>query len=95
MSIARALVNNPVLLLADEPTGALDTQTGVEIMSLFQSLNHEGITVVLVTHELEIARFSRRILRFRDGRLIGDEPVKHPNAVKKMLSEIPVEKSKS
>jgi len=95
VSIARALVNNPVLLLADEPTGALDTQTGVEIMSLFQGLNHDGITVVLVTHELEIARFSRRILRFRDGRLIGDEVVKHPNAMKSMLSEIPVEESKS
>ena len=95
VSIARALVNNPVLLLADEPTGALDTQTGVEIMSLFQGLNHDGITVVLVTHELEIARFSRRILRFRDGRLIGDEVVKHPNTLKKILSEIPVEESKS
>jgi len=95
VSIARALVNNPVLLLADEPTGALDTQTGVEIMSLFQRLNHDGITIVLVTHELEIARFSRRILRFRDGRLIGDEMVKHPNAVEKMLSEMPVKESKS
>jgi putative ABC transport system ATP-binding protein len=94
VSIARALVNKPVLLLADEPTGALDTQTGVEIMSLFQRLNHAGITIVLVTHELEIARFSRRILRFRDGRLVGDEMVKHPNAVEKMLSEMPVEESK-
>jgi len=95
VSIARALVNNPVLLLADEPTGALDTQTGVEIMSLFQSLNHDGITVVLVTHELEIARFSRRILWFRDGRFIDDEAVKHTNTVKKIPSEIPVEDSKS
>jgi putative ABC transport system ATP-binding protein len=94
VSIARALVNNPVLLLADEPTGALDTQTGVEIMSLFQGLNHDGITIVLVTHELEIARFSRRILRFRDGRLIGDEIVKQPNAMEKMLFEMPVEESK-
>ncbi|MBW2309621.1 MAG: ABC transporter ATP-binding protein [Deltaproteobacteria bacterium] len=94
VSIARALVNNPVLLLADEPTGALDTQTGVEIMSLFQGLNHNGITIVLVTHELEIARFSRRILRFRDGRLIGDELVKHPNAVENMLSEMPVKESR-
>ncbi len=93
VSIARALVNKPVLLLADEPTGALDTQTGVEIMSLFQRLNHAGITIVLVTHELEIARFSRRILRFRDGRLMGDEMVKHLNAVKKTLSEMPVEES--
>lgn len=95
VSIARALVNNPVLLLADEPTGALDTQTGVEIMSLFQGLNHDGITIVLVTHELEIARFSRRVLRFRDGRLINDEKIKHPNAVEKMLSGIVTEESKS
>jgi putative ABC transport system ATP-binding protein len=94
VSIARALVNNPLLLLADEPTGALDTQTGVEIMALFQGLNHNGITIVLVTHELEIARFSRRILRFRDGRLIGDELVKHPNAEEKMLSEMPAEESR-
>jgi putative ABC transport system ATP-binding protein len=94
VSIARALVNNPLLLLADEPTGALDTQTGVEIMSLFQGLNHAGITIVLVTHELEIARFSRRIFRFRDGRLIGDEMVKQPNAVERMLSEMPTEESK-
>jgi putative ABC transport system ATP-binding protein len=95
VSIARALVNNPVLLLADEPTGALDTQTGVEIMSLFQGLNHDGITIVLVTHELEIARFSRRILRFRDGRLISDEMVKHPNTVEKMPFEIRTGESKS
>jgi len=94
VSIARALVNNPVLLLADEPTGALDTQTGVEIMSLFQRLNHGGITIVLVTHELEIAQFSRRILRFRDGKLISDEMVKHPNVTKKMPSEKRMEKSK-
>jgi len=94
VSIARALVNNPLLLLADEPTGALDTQTGIEIMSLFQGLNHNGITIVLVTHELEIARFSRRILRFRDGILIGDEMVKRPNAGEKMLSKMPTEESK-
>jgi putative ABC transport system ATP-binding protein len=93
VSIARALVNNPVLLLADEPTGALDTQTGVEIMSLFQRLNHAGITIVLVTHELEIARFSRRILRFRDGRLIGDEMVGHAQFVEKITPE-PVEEAK-
>jgi len=62
---------------------------------LFQGLNRNGITIVLVTHELEIARFSRRILRFRDGRLIGDEMVKHPNAVEKMLSGILTEESTS
>lgn len=91
VAIARALVNNPSLILADEPTGALDTRTGVEIMSLFQHLNREGITIVLVTHELEIARFSRRILWFRDGRLINDEKVEHPNVVERMLAEMPEE----
>ena len=78
VAIARALVNGPVLLLADEPTGALDTRTGIEIMSLFQRLNREGLTVILVTHEAEIARFARRILRFRDGRFTGEEKVSRP-----------------
>jgi putative ABC transport system ATP-binding protein len=75
VAIARALVNHPVLVLADEPTGALDSQTSVEIMQLFQRLNHEGITVVLVTHEPDVARFARRLLRFRDGRVVQSEPV--------------------
>ncbi|UCF84099.1 MAG: ABC transporter ATP-binding protein [Desulfobacteraceae bacterium] len=78
VAIARALVNNPSLILADEPTGAIDTRTGVEIMSLFQRLNREGITIVVVTHEPEIASFARRILRFRDGRLMDDEVVEKP-----------------
>lgn len=67
VAIARALVNRPVLVLADEPTGALDTQTSEDIMHLLQRLNGEGITIVLVTHEPDIAKFARRILRFRDG----------------------------
>ena len=94
VSIARAIVNDPALILADEPTGALDTRTGVEIMSLFQRLNLDGITVVLVTHELEIARFARRILRFRDGRLIGDEMVESPMDVEKLLAEMPAEEDR-
>jgi putative ABC transport system ATP-binding protein len=72
VAIARALVNSPSIIFADEPTGALDTRTGLEIMGLFQRLNTEGMTVVLVTHEPEIAQFARRVLRFRDGQLVED-----------------------
>jgi len=75
------------LILADEPTGAIDTRTGVEIMSLFQRLNREGITIVIVTHEPEIACFANRILRFRDGRLINDEMVKRPKQADEILAE--------
>ncbi len=73
VAIARALVNAPVVLLADEPTGALDSATGVEIMELFQELNEAGITVLVVTHEPEVAGYARRVLRFRDGKVIADE----------------------
>ncbi|MGA1859612.1 ABC transporter ATP-binding protein [Azospirillum sp. 11R-A] len=72
VAIARALVNDPLLLLADEPTGALDSATSLEIIGLFQRLNRRGITIVLVTHEPEVARFASRVLNFRDGRLIDD-----------------------
>ncbi len=72
VAIARALVNGPRLILADEPTGALDSVTAEEIMALFESLNREGVTVVVVTHEEDIAAHARRILRFRDGRLLSD-----------------------
>jgi putative ABC transport system ATP-binding protein len=71
VAIARALVTEPLIILADEPTGALDSHTSLEIMALFQELNRQGMTVVLVTHEPEVARFARRVLRFRDGRLVS------------------------
>jgi len=72
VAIARALVNNPKLLLADEPTGALDSRTSEEIMEVFAALNREGITVVIVTHEPDIALWAGRRITFRDGRIIDD-----------------------
>jgi putative ABC transport system ATP-binding protein len=75
VAIARALVNQPALLLADEPTGNLDSQTSIEIMGVFQKLNDQGITIVMVTHELDIARYTRRNLIMRDGRIVSDVAV--------------------
>ncbi|MBI3300902.1 MAG: ABC transporter ATP-binding protein [Deltaproteobacteria bacterium] len=73
VAIARALVNTPMLILADEPTGNLDSATGVEILEIFTALNHQGITVILVTHESDIAAFARRRILFRDGLVVSDE----------------------
>jgi putative ABC transport system ATP-binding protein len=73
VAIARALVSRPALILADEPTGALDSRTSLEIMALLQELNGHGITVVVVTHEADVARFAGRVLRFLDGRVVADE----------------------
>jgi putative ABC transport system ATP-binding protein len=75
VAIARALVNQPSLLLADEPTGNLDSQTSIEIMGVFQKLNNEGMTVVMVTHELDIARYARRNVIMRDGQIVSDTQV--------------------
>ncbi len=72
VAIARALVNNPSILLADEPTGALDSRTSLDIMALFQQLNRDGMTVLVVTHEQDVADFAKRVVRFRDGRVISD-----------------------
>jgi len=77
VAIARALVNQPSILLADEPTGNLDSVTSIEILSLFQELNSQGITVILVTHESDIAQYARRIIRMRDGLIIKDEAVEY------------------
>ncbi len=76
VAIARALVNQPSLLLADEPTGNLDSQTSIEIMGVFQKLNKAGITIVMVTHELDVARYTKRMIILRDGKILTDEPVR-------------------
>ncbi len=75
VAIARALVTRPAILLADEPTGNLDSHTTVEVCALFQQLNDQGITIVLVTHEDDVARYARRIVEMRDGRIVSDKPV--------------------
>jgi putative ABC transport system ATP-binding protein len=88
VAIARALVNEPRLILADEPTGNLDSRTSVEIMAILQRMNRLGITIVLVTHEDDIARFASRIVAFRDGRLRSDTPVAAPTDAESMLSTL-------
>lgn len=91
VAIARALINDPVLILADEPTGALDTRTSCEIMALLQQLNRDGMTVVLVTHEREIAGFANRIISFRDGRVVEDHRVEQPSEAAAMMEDRPEE----
>jgi len=88
IAIARALVNNPHLLLADEPTGNLDTRTSIEIMGLFQALNDSGITVVMVTHELDIAAYCRRIVIMRDGRVLEDRVNATPNRADELRARL-------
>jgi putative ABC transport system ATP-binding protein len=87
VAIARALVTRPVIILADEPTGALDSKTSLEIMALLQRFNREGMTIVLVTHEPEVARFARRVLRFRDGRIVADERNEPEDAARLLQAE--------
>jgi len=76
VAIARALANNPEILLADEPTGNLDSVSSKEIMELFKKLHDKGLTIVLVTHEPDIAKYGKRIIRLKDGKIISDEEVK-------------------
>ena len=89
VAIARALVNSPALILADEPTGNLDTRTSIEIMAVLQDLNRQGITVILVTHELDIAEYASRAIQFRDGRLRADDRSARPRDAKTELQSMP------
>jgi len=91
VAIARSLVNDPRVILADEATGNLDTRTSYEIMALFQKLNDEGKTVIFVTHESDIARFMKRNVVFKDGRIVKEEWVKNRFSAKQMLAELPVD----
>ncbi|TLM65855.1 MAG: ABC transporter ATP-binding protein [Deltaproteobacteria bacterium] len=90
VAIARALINQPAILLADEPTGNLDTHTSVEVMAVFQELNRQGMTILLVTHEPDIACYARRIIELRDGRIVRDEPVAGPRLADSDLAAWPV-----
>jgi putative ABC transport system ATP-binding protein len=90
VAIARALVNDPTIILADEPTGALDSRTSVEVMEIFQRLNRErGITLLLVTHEHDIAEYAQRVVIFRDGKIRSDEPVLHRRDAAEELKTLP------
>ena len=89
VAIARALVNRPSILLADEPTGNLDSRTSVEIMEILQNLNDDGLTIVLVTHEHDIAHFAKRVLIFRDGKIRSDDPVLNRPKAGEVLRTMP------
>jgi putative ABC transport system ATP-binding protein len=91
VAIARALVTSPAIILADEPTGNLDTRTSTEVMALFQELNEQGITIVLVTHEPDIAVYAKRIVEVRDGRIRRDEAVKNRRSAADDLTQFPDE----
>lgn len=89
VAIARAIVTNPVMILGDEPTGNLDSRTSEEIMAVFQDLNAQGKTVIVVTHEEDIAHHCKRIIRFRDGKILKDEVVENPTDAKAALARLP------
>ncbi|WP_339626568.1 ABC transporter ATP-binding protein [uncultured Winogradskyella sp.] len=90
VAIARALVNNPALILADEPTGNLDSKNSIDIADLFVRLNNEGKTIIIITHEEEIAKFAKRIIYLRDGRILTDEIIKNRSTKESALKELEI-----
>jgi putative ABC transport system ATP-binding protein len=91
VAIARSLVNNPVIILADEPTGNLDTRTSFEVMDIFQQLNSKGITIALITHEPEISQFASKNVLFRDGKISKEMKVSTIRNAAEVLALLPVE----
>lgn len=91
VAIARALIGDPGLLLADEPTGNLDSQTSIEVMGVFQKLNDQGITIIMVTHELDVARYTKRMVILRDGKILTDEAVKERSSAEIELQRLRAE----
>src|SRR5262249_53475158 len=89
VALSRTLANHPAILLADEPTGSLDSRTSVEIMQIFQELNERGLTIVLVTHEPDVAQFAQRIVVFRDGKIRHDDPVRQRPRATEVLRTMP------